>query len=110
MLLVHWTRRADSRAACTAGRSRPIRTAMTVMTTSSSIRVNPRRGSRLMLRKPPSGWTGDAAVPLRRGLLALSGVRDRRCRRQDEGRPRPATDVALDADPTPMGLGDRTAD
>src|SRR4051794_29461339 len=42
-LLVHCERRADSRAACTAGRSRAIRTAMIEMTTRSSIRVKPRR-------------------------------------------------------------------
>src|SRR3954471_20824391 len=44
MLLVHWIRRAASRAAWTAGRSRAISTAMMEMTTSNSIRVNPRRG------------------------------------------------------------------
>src|SRR5258708_4388281 len=36
-------RRAASRAACTAGRSRAISTAMMAITTSSSIRVKPRR-------------------------------------------------------------------
>src|SRR5262249_23161441 len=43
MLLVHWARRAASRADCTAGRSKEIRTAMIAMTTSSSIRVKPLR-------------------------------------------------------------------
>src|SRR5262245_39850060 len=43
MLLVHFIRFAASRIFCTAGRSRPIRMAMMAMTTSSSIRVNPRR-------------------------------------------------------------------
>src|SRR4051794_2295688 len=43
MLLVHWARRAASRAACTAGNSRAIRTAMMAITTSSSISVKPRR-------------------------------------------------------------------
>jgi hypothetical protein len=33
-LLTHWIRRADSRAACTAGKSRAIRTAMLAMTTN----------------------------------------------------------------------------
>src|SRR3954468_1400759 len=42
-LLTHWDRRAASRAACTAGSSRAIRTAMMAITTSNSIRVNPRR-------------------------------------------------------------------
>src|SRR5215210_7302776 len=42
MLLTHWARRAASRAACTAGRSRAINTAMIAMTTSNSISVNPR--------------------------------------------------------------------
>src|SRR5262245_5279715 len=42
-LLVHFNRAAASRTFWTAGRSRPIRTAMIAMTTSSSIRVNPDR-------------------------------------------------------------------
>ena len=42
-LLTHWLRRAASRAACTAGSSSAIRTAMIAITTSSSIRVKPRR-------------------------------------------------------------------
>src|SRR5437879_2155698 len=45
-LFVHPMRRAASRADCTAGRRRPTRTAMMVITTSNSIRVNPR------LRRP----------------------------------------------------------
>src|SRR5437763_1251294 len=40
-LLTHWERRAASRAAWTAGRSRAISTAMIAMTTRSSIRVKP---------------------------------------------------------------------
>src|SRR5262249_12978929 len=43
MLLVHWMRRAASRADCTAGSSKAISTAMMAMTTRSSIRVNPSR-------------------------------------------------------------------
>src|SRR3979490_1555264 len=46
-LLTHWARRAASRAAWTAGNSRAIRTAMMAMTTSNSIKVNPRRLSRI---------------------------------------------------------------
>src|SRR5690242_4451589 len=41
-LLVHWARRAASRADCTAGSSRAISTAMMAITTSSSISVKPR--------------------------------------------------------------------
>src|SRR5262249_19571005 len=41
-LLMHWARRAASRADCTAGSSRAIRTAMMAITTSSSIKVKPR--------------------------------------------------------------------
>ena len=41
-LLTHWARRAASRADCTAGNKRAIRTAMIAMTTSSSISVNAR--------------------------------------------------------------------
>src|SRR5947209_3422282 len=41
-LLTHWVRRAASRAAWTAGRSRAIRTAMMAITTRSSISVKPR--------------------------------------------------------------------
>src|SRR4051812_29695395 len=43
MLLTHCALRAASRAACTAGNSRAIRTAMIAITTSNSIRVKPRR-------------------------------------------------------------------
>ncbi len=42
-LLPHCPRRADSRAACTAGRSRPTSPPMIAITTSSSTSVNPRR-------------------------------------------------------------------
>src|SRR5262249_18802579 len=42
-LLTHCDRRAASRAACTGGKSKAIRTAMMAMTTSNSIRVKPRR-------------------------------------------------------------------
>src|SRR5262249_52301219 len=40
-LLVHWARRAASRADCTAGSKSAISTAMIAITTSSSIRVKP---------------------------------------------------------------------
>ena len=43
MLLVHCARRAASRAAWTAGKSKAIRTAMIEITTSNSISVNPFR-------------------------------------------------------------------
>src|SRR3954453_22481230 len=43
MLLTHCIRLAASRAACTAGKSKAIRTAMIAITTSSSIRVKARR-------------------------------------------------------------------
>src|SRR5262249_20181132 len=40
-LLVHWMRRAASRADCTAGNSSAISTLMIAMTTKSSMSVNP---------------------------------------------------------------------
>jgi len=40
-LLVHFVRRADSRAACTAGSSSATSTPMIAITTRSSISVNP---------------------------------------------------------------------
>src|SRR5437773_3048739 len=43
MLFWHVARDAASRTFCTAGRSKPISTAMIAMTTSSSISVKPRR-------------------------------------------------------------------
>src|SRR6478672_451139 len=46
-LLVHCARRADSRAACTAGKSSATRTPMMAITTSSSTGVNPRFGREL---------------------------------------------------------------
>jgi hypothetical protein len=42
-LLVHWARRAASRAACTAGSKSAINTAMIAITTRSSISVNAAR-------------------------------------------------------------------
>src|SRR4051794_8643211 len=49
-LLMHWARRAASRAAWTAGSSRAIRTAMMAMTTRSSISVKARRAwDRIMI-------------------------------------------------------------
>src|SRR5258708_6432845 len=49
-LLVHWMRAAASRTFCTAGRSRPISTAMMAMTTNNSSSVKP--GRRLAARCP----------------------------------------------------------
>ena len=43
MLFKHWARRAASRAACTAGKSKAIKTEMIAMTTRSSISVKPGR-------------------------------------------------------------------
>jgi hypothetical protein len=56
-LLVHWLRRAASRAACTAGKSKAINIAMIAMTTSSSIRVNPLESNRKFFR-----MTGPSAM------------------------------------------------
>ena len=53
MLFVHCERRAASRAAWTAGRSNAISTAMMAITTSSSIRVNPRLHGILHGTLPP---------------------------------------------------------
>src|SRR5271166_2892962 len=55
-LLVHWARRAASRADCTAGKRSAIRTAMMAMTTSSSIRVK----------------AGRIDIELKRDLMELS--------------------------------------
>src|SRR3954447_21689090 len=82
MLLVHWMRRAASRAAWTAGSSRAISTAMIAMTTSSSIRVNPRLGRDVMRAPRLVGETGKHDRHI--GLGVGSGVRD------GEGRGRPA--------------------
>ena len=40
-MLLHELRRADSRAACTAGSKRPTSTPMIAITTKSSTKVNP---------------------------------------------------------------------
>src|ERR1700677_3342513 len=61
-LFVHWARRAASRAAWTAGKSRAIRTAMIAITTSNSISVNPRR-FRWNMRPPGlEGSRGDLRI------------------------------------------------
>src|SRR5689334_5918132 len=52
MLFVHCTRRAASRAACTAGSNSAIRTAMIAITTRSSISVNPPRRRLIKLPHP----------------------------------------------------------
>src|SRR5262249_40093733 len=60
-LLTHDDRRAASRAACTAGRSRAISTAMIAMTTRSSIKVKPRlRMGMLLERRRTLGSNDDA--------------------------------------------------
>src|SRR4051812_37884700 len=61
MLLTHWARRAASRAAWTAGRSRAIRTAMMAITTSNSISVKPIPRTRRSLMTPLLRWHGDVA-------------------------------------------------
>src|SRR5262245_29971645 len=68
MLLVHCARRAASRADCTAGSNRAIKTPMIAMTTSSSIRVNPPRARRFLTSHPafPDG-TKEAADRERKG-------------------------------------------
>src|SRR5262249_4548298 len=63
--LVHWMRAAASRTFWTAGRSRPMSTAMMAMTTSSSIRVNalrPRARNKSLRMATPSLGEEDNAV------------------------------------------------
>ena len=55
ILLVHWARRAASRAACTAGNSSDTRMPMMVITTNNSTSVKPRRGQ--VCRLPVSTLT-----------------------------------------------------
>src|SRR5215213_4620646 len=79
-LLVHWARRAASRAACTAGSNSAISTPMIAMTTSSSISVNPRRARdmdgpplRMMgTRELDASFRGHGEI-LRRVALDLDG-------------------------------------
>src|SRR5579883_1746197 len=78
-LFVHCARRAASRAACTAGRSKAIKTAMIAMTTRSSISVKPRRRSD-MARPTPRNRFGKRLVPDGRALV--------RPRRKDDDDPR----------------------
>src|SRR3954462_5081727 len=82
ILLAHFVRAAASRTFCTAGRSRPIRTAMIAITTSSSISVN--AALRLL--------TGAVAmaVHLEMGLeLAARRTAARRTIGSEPGRPDP---------------------
>src|SRR6516165_1201308 len=85
-LLTHCERRAASRAAWTAGRSRAIRTAMMAITTRSSISVKPRDGARPddlrsdMVDSPWylrtwTDWTGRGAPPDGRGAGEVVEVR-----------------------------------
>src|SRR5262245_22095909 len=67
-LLVHWARRAASRADCTAGSSSAINTAMIAITTSNSMSVKPRRlplrWTKRSMDGPPRVLEGDE-----RGLI-----------------------------------------
>ena len=51
--LEHWLRRADSRAACTAGNNKAINTPIMAMTTNSSISVKPDREPRRSIGQNP---------------------------------------------------------
>src|SRR5262245_38464205 len=83
-LLAHWIRAAASRTFCTAGSSKPIRTAMMAITTSSSINVNPeRRGERDIIKTllilPP------ALDDLRRQAYSLPSVpASEKCHKLDD--------------------------
>src|SRR5437762_7636975 len=67
ILLLHLVRAAASRTFWTAGRSRPMRTAMMAITTKSSIRVNAARpagradGTRLVMAAHSEGDPGGTA-------------------------------------------------
>src|SRR6266540_3452974 len=84
MLLAHLMRAAASRTFCTAGRSRPISTAMIAMTTSNSINVNPfgRVFARMVMLLTPVENQEEKGAALRRlvsdrqvGLFARVGER-----------------------------------
>src|SRR5262245_59981605 len=62
MLLVHWARRAASRAAWTAGSSRAMSTPMMAITTKSSISVNPRRRRIIGVSPIEAAHTGTVLV------------------------------------------------
>src|SRR5262245_21185958 len=70
MLLTHWARRAASRAACTAGNKRAIKTAMIAITTSSSISVKADRAPGAL--SWPCEMDVDMIAPSRNGDDALS--------------------------------------
>src|SRR6516165_10398957 len=78
MLLMHWVRRAASRADWTAGNSRAINTAMIAMTTSNSIRV-----------KPPARFDGRRLidVSIGTGCGSIQGTDDVGCDNALFGRP-----------------------
>src|SRR5215472_9513018 len=75
MLFVHWARRAASRAAWTAGNSRAINTAMIAITTSSSIKVKPRRLK--LIRKLPESRTAERERPPRHDACGTAHARHR---------------------------------
>src|SRR5271166_2307808 len=72
-LFVHWMRRAASRADCTAGKSRAIKTAMIAITTKSSMRVKPLRIDRIasdvMVIFPSGEMNGYGVSQLREGTV-----------------------------------------
>ena len=69
MLLVHWMRRAASRADWTAGSNSAISTAMMAMTTKSSINVKPRRCSH-------GNMSSFARMNVTKGRMTFSGLQD----------------------------------
>src|SRR4051794_11338674 len=80
MLFEHCARRPDSRADCTAGSNRPTRTPMIEMTTSSSIKVNPRAGHRREWASKRGlaidGTPRDSPVEYRKHTAKVSWLRD----------------------------------
>src|SRR5215216_1031075 len=77
-LLAHFIRLAASRTRWTAGRSRPIKTAMIEITTSSSIRVNPPRPDRrvtalMICSQVRAEWWTDPENRLRPADFARAG-------------------------------------
>src|SRR4051794_15556952 len=103
-------RRADSRAACTAGSRRAMSSPMMAITTRTSISVNPRQGFRFLMTRPPSRrkfclavvLDGQLVVPCRHGGRCLQG--------HNQCGPRALADDAVDPDLAAVGLGDGAAD
>src|SRR5262245_36883787 len=95
MLFVHLVLRADSRAACTAGNNRPMRTAMIAITTSNSIRVKPRRELTVIGDSSLADESDRLRGSIRWGFKLSAGNQTQPMSQCEEGAPSPRVQCSM---------------